>query len=43
MNGRMLYGWSVDDHIRENAASGGLVTGLLLSLLSQARLMRSVH
>ncbi|MDD3574320.1 MAG: Coenzyme F420 hydrogenase/dehydrogenase, beta subunit C-terminal domain [Methanospirillum sp.] len=34
MNGRMLYGWSVDDHIRENAASGGLVTGLLLSLLS---------
>lgn len=34
MNTRMWYGWSTDDHIREHAASGGLVTGLLLSLLS---------
>ena len=34
MSGRMWYGWSANDNIRETAASGGLVTGLLLSLLS---------
>lgn len=33
MNGTMWYGWSLDDEIRDAAASGGLVTGLLLSLL----------
>jgi len=34
MHDLMWYGWSTDHTIRENAASGGLVTGLLLSLLS---------
>ncbi len=34
MNGQMWYGRSPFDSIREHAASGGVVTGLLMSLLS---------
>jgi Coenzyme F420-reducing hydrogenase, beta subunit len=33
MNGTMFYGWSFDEQIRDSAASGGLVTGLLIYLL----------
>lgn len=34
MNATMWYGWSTDEHIRSHGASGGIVTGLFLSLLT---------